>query len=219
MYLSTYDYEKLFFATLDTLYLTFVSTFFVAIFGLLLGILLYVTSKEQVLENKLVYFSLSSIINVIRSIPFIILIILLLPVTKILMGTILGTNAAFPALIIGVSPFYAKIVETSFKDTNKGVIEASKALGASNFQIIFKVLIPESLPNLLANLTTLTISILSYTAMAGVIGAGGLGQLAFIEGFQRNNQLITFIATLIILVLVFIIQYGGDLIVKKIDRR
>jgi D-methionine transport system permease protein len=135
------------------------------------------------------------------------------------MGTIIGVNAAFPALIIGMSPFYARVVESGFKEINKGIVEAAKAHGASDFQIILKVLIPESLPSLISNLTTLAIAIIGYTAMAGVIGAGGLGNLAFIEGFQRNNQVITLYATLIILLLVFITQSLGDFIVKKIDRR
>ncbi|MDR2008377.1 MAG: ABC transporter permease subunit, partial [Alphaproteobacteria bacterium] len=131
----------------------------------------------------------------------------------------LGTKAAFPALIIGMSPFYARVVESSFKEINKGVIEAAKAHGASDLQIILKVLIPESMPTLISNLTTLAIAIIGYTAMAGVIGAGGLGNLAFIEGFQRNHQEITIWATFVILILVFITQMGGDFIVKKIDRR
>ena len=217
--MTSYMYEKLFYATLDTIYLTFISTFFVAIFGIMLGVILYCTSKNEFLENKYIYFILGGFVNIIRSIPFIILIILLLPITKFLMGTIIGTNAAFPALIIGVAPFYAKMVETSFKAIDKGIIEAIKAHGATNLQIIFKVLLPESAPLLISNLTTMMVSILSYTAMAGVIGSGGLGNLAFIDGFQRNNQLITFLSTLIILILVFIIQYTGDFIVKRIDKK
>ncbi|MFL1781157.1 putative methionine ABC transporter permease [Candidatus Hepatincolaceae symbiont of Richtersius coronifer] len=214
-----FNYNKLISATLETIYLTTFSTFFIAIFGLILGILLFVTSKDKILSNKYVYILLSSLVNIIRSIPFIIMIIILLPFTKILMGTILGAKAAFPALIIGISPFYARVVEASFKDVNKGVIEAAKAHGASELKIILKVLIPESLPTLISNLTTLMISVLAYSAMAGVIGAGGLGNLAYIEGFQRNNQVVTLLATLIILVLVFVIQFTGDFIVKKIDHR
>ncbi len=213
------QYNKLITATIETLYLTGISTVFVAIFGLILGIILFVTSKEQILANKTLYFILSSFVNIIRSIPFIILIILLLPITKILMGTILGVKAAYPALVIGISPFYARIVETSFKEVKKGIIEAGKSFGVTNLQMIFKILIPESLPNLVSNLTTLAISILGYTAMAGVIGAGGLGNLAYIEGFQRNNQIMIVLSTLIILILVFIIQHTGDYIYKKIDKK
>lgn len=206
-------------ATLETLYLTVVSTIFVAICGTLLGIVLFSTEKNQFLANKYIYFIISSIVNIIRAIPFFILIIILLPVTKILMGTILGPNAAFPALIIGISPLYARVVETSFKEINQGVIEAAKAHGASDLQVIFKVLLPESLPSLMANLVTITIAILGYSTMSGIIGAGGLGNLAYIEGFQRGNTLTTFYATLIILIIVFIIQFSGDKLVKKLDKR
>jgi D-methionine transport system permease protein len=217
--LGDYYIKQLINATIETLYLSVISTLFVTFFGLILGILLFSTSKHQILENKYTYNGISIVVNIIRSIPFIILIILLLPFTKFLMGTILGPNAALPALIIGMSPFYARVVESSFKEINKGIIEAAKANGASDLQIILKVLIPESLPTLISNLTTLAIAIIGYTALAGVIGAGGLGNLAFIEGFQRNNQIITLWATFIILVLVFITQGIGDIIVKKIDKR
>jgi len=218
-WLSDYYYKQLFNATFETIYLSVVSTFFVAVFGLILGVMLFITSRGQILANKYIYELLAVIVNIISAIPFIILIILLLPLTKLLMGTILGTKAAFPALIIGVSPFYARVVESGFKEINKGVIEAAKAHGATDLQIILKVLIPESMPTLISNLTTLAIAIIGYTAMAGVIGAGGLGNLAFIEGFQRNNQIITIWATGIILLLVFLTQIIGDFIVKKIDKR
>ncbi|MDR2007849.1 MAG: ABC transporter permease, partial [Alphaproteobacteria bacterium] len=126
-WLSEYQYKQLINASLETIYLSVVSTFFVAIFGIILGVMLFITSRNQILANRYVYGVLSAIVNVIRAIPFIILIILLLPITKLLMGTILGTKAAFPALIIGMSPFYARVVESSFKEINKGVIEAAKA--------------------------------------------------------------------------------------------
>ncbi len=216
---NDYYYNKLIEATIETIYLSVVSTLFVAIFGLILGVFLFTTSKNQIINNRYIYSSLSIVTNVIRSIPFIILIILLLPITKFLMGTILGPNAAFPALIIGISPFYARMVESSFKEINKGILEAAKAHGASELQIILKVLIPESLPTLISNLTTIAVSIIGYTALAGVIGAGGLGNLAFIEGFQRNNQTITLYSTFIILILVFATQLIGDFIVKIVDKR
>lgn len=217
--LGDYYINQLISATIETIYLSVISTLFVTVFGLIIGILLFSTSKNQILENRYIYNSISIIVNIVRSIPFIILIIILLPFTKLLVGTILGPNAAIPALVIGMSPLYARFVESSFKEVNKGVIEAAKAHGASDLQIILKVLIPESLPTLLSNLTTLSIAIIGYTAIAGVIGAGGLGNLAFIEGFQRNNQTITLWATFIILILVFITQGIGDFTVKKIDKR
>ncbi|XWO13565.1 Methionine import system permease protein MetP [Candidatus Hepatincola sp. Pdp] len=212
-------FDKLSQATLETIYLTAVSTFFVAIFGIIWGILLFITSKGEILENKYFYGVINIITSIFRAIPFFILIILLLPVTKIIMGTILGSNAAFPALILSVTPFYARVVETSFKEVDRGVIEAAKAYGATDLQIILKILIPESIPNLLSNLTTLSIAIVGYTAMAGVIGAGGLGNLAFIEGFQRNNMFLTALATIDVVILVFIIQAIGNFVVSKISYR
>ena len=211
--------EKLLNATFETFYLTFVSAILIGIFGLIMGIILFISSPKQILENKYIYFVLNSFINTIRSIPFIILIILLLPLTKILIGTILGVKGAIPALVIGIAPVYAKLVETSLKEIPYGIIEAIKSCGASSFQIIKKVLIPESLVSLILNFTNLLVSIIGYTAMAGIIGAGGLGNLAFIEGFQRNNYYITAYATLIILVLVFIVQYIGELIAKTLNKR
>ena len=212
-------FDKLSQATLETIYLTAVSTFFVAVFGIIWGILLFITSKGEILENKYFYGVINIITSIFRAIPFFILIILLLPVTKIIMGTILGSNAAFPALILSVTPFYARVVETSFKEVDRGVIEAAKAYGATDLQIILKILIPESIPNLLSNLTTLSIAIVGYTAMAGVIGAGGLGNLAFIEGFQRNNMFLTALATIDVVILVFIIQAIGNFVVSKISYR
>ncbi|UQY80177.1 Methionine import system permease protein MetP [Candidatus Hepatincola sp. Av] len=212
-------FDKLSQATLETIYLTAVSTFFVAVFGIIWGILLFITSKGEILENKYFYGVINIITSIFRAIPFFILIILLLPVTKIIMGTILGSNAAFPALILSVTPFYARVVETSFKEVDRGVIEAAKAYGATDLQIILKILIPESIPNLLSNLTTLSIAIVGYTAMAGVIGAGGLGNLAFIEGFQRNNMFLTSLATIDVVILVFIIQAIGNFVVSKISYR
>ncbi|MTM43384.1 ABC transporter permease subunit, partial [Turicibacter sanguinis] len=148
-----------------------------------------------------------------------ILIILLLPFTKWLVGSMLGPNAALPALIIGAAPFYGRLVEIALREIDKGVIEASVAMGASIWTIIWKVLIPESLPALVSGITVTTISLVGYTAMAGVIGAGGLGNLAYLDGFQRNRMDVVFVATVIILIIVFTIQMLGDFITKKIDKR
>lgn len=135
------------------------------------------------------------------------------------MGTILGPNAALPALIIGSAPFYGRLVEIAFREIDKGVIEASLSMGASIGTIIRKVLIPESLPALISGITVTTISLVSYTAMAGVIGAGGLGNLAYLEGFQRHRFDVVVVATLIILIIVFVIQWIGDFCSHHIDKR
>ncbi|MDO4925699.1 MAG: methionine ABC transporter permease [Turicibacter sp.] len=212
-------WDKMLEATAETLYMTAISCIFVFILGLIIGLVLFLTAPNQLLENKWVNRMLSAFVNIFRSIPFVILIILLLNFTKFLVGTILGPNAALPALIIGAAPFYGRLVEIALREIDKGVIEASIAMGASLWTIIRKVLIPESLPALVSGITVTTISLVGYTAMAGVIGAGGLGNLAYLDGFQRQRFDVVFIATVIILILVFIIQFVGDTITKKIDKR
>lgn len=211
--------EKLIDATQETIYMTTVSVAVTFILGLALGLLLFLTSKGNMWENKVVNTVIGLFVNVFRSIPFIILIVLLIPLTKWIVGSILGANAALPALIIGAAPFYARMVEIALREIDKGVIEASYAMGASNGQIIFKVLIPEALPALVSGITVTAIALVSYTAMAGVIGAGGLGNFAYLEGFQGSNPLLTFVATVAILILVFIIQFTGDYFTKKLDKR
>ena len=212
-------WDKMLEATTETLYMTAISSFFVFILGLILGLILFLTSKNQLLENRWITSFLSAIVHTLLPIPFVILIILLLNVTKFLVGTILGPNAALPALIISAAPFYGRLVEIALREIDKGVIEASVAMGASLWTIILKVLIPESLPALVSGITVTTISLVSYTTMAGVIGAGGLGNLAYLDGFQRQRFDVVFVATVIILILVFILQLIGDTVTKNIDRR
>ena len=206
-------------ALYQTVYMTLISTVATAVFGLAIGIVLFLTSPNQVWANKIVNFLTGSLVNIFRSIPFIVLIILLIPFTKFLMGTIRGTNAALPALIIGSAPFYARMVLIALREIDKGVIEAARSMGAKTSTIIFKVLIPESMPALISGITVTAVALVGYTAMAGVIGAGGLGNLAFIEGFQRSRDDVTLMATIIILLIVFIIQWIGDLITAKTDKR
>lgn len=206
-------------ALLQTVYMTLISTIATAVFGLAIGILLFLTSPNQVWANKIVNFLTGSLVNIFRSIPFIVLIILLIPFTKFLMGTIRGTNAALPALIIGSAPFYARMVLIALREIDKGVIEAARSMGAKTSTIIFKVLIPESMPALVSGITVTAVALVGYTAMAGVIGAGGLGNLAFIEGFQRSRDDVTLMATIIILLIVFVIQWIGDFITAKTDKR
>lgn len=203
----------------ETLYMTFIPTFYVFVIGLILGLLLFLTGKGRSLENTWVHLILGGIINIFRAIPFIILIVLLIPFTKFLIGTIIGVQAAIPALIISAAPFYARLVEIGLREVDKGVIEAARAMGAKNSTIILKVLIPESLPAIISGLTVTAIALVGSTAMAGVIGAGGLGNLAYLDGFQRNNSTLTFVATVLILIIVFAVQILGDTIVKKVDKR
>ena len=213
------DWGKMSEALYATVYMTAVSTLITFILGLAIGILLFLTSPNQVWANKIVYFLTGSLVNIFRSIPFIVLIILLIPFTKFLVGSIRGANAALPALIIGAAPFYARMVLIALREIDKGVIEAARSMGAKTSTIIFKVLLPESLPALISGLTVTAVALVGYTAMAGIIGAGGLGNLAYLEGFQRNRADVTLMATILILIVVFVIQYIGDLITSKIDKR
>jgi D-methionine transport system permease protein len=213
------NWDRMWEATNETLYMTGVSVLATFIFGILLGLLLFLTSKGNIWENKLVNVIISAFVNVFRSIPFIILIVLLIPFTKLIVGTMIGEDAALPALIIGAAPFYARMVEIGLREIDKGVIEAAKSMGAKTSTIIIKVLLPESMPALVSGITVTAISLVSFTAMAGVIGAGGLGNLAYLEGFQRSRFDVTLMATIIILVIVFIIQLIGDLITTKLDKR
>lgn len=206
-------------ATEETLYMTAVSVFATFILGIILGLILFLTGKGNVWENRVINEIVSAFVNVFRSIPFIILIVLLIPFTKFIVGTMIGQNAALPALIIGAAPFYARMVEIALREIDKGVIEAAKSMGAKTSTIIWKVLLPESMPALVSGITVTAIALVGYTAMAGVIGAGGLGNLAYLQGFQRTQPDVTFVATIIILIIVFIIQFIGDFITKKLDKR
>ncbi|MEH7401478.1 methionine ABC transporter permease [Gottfriedia acidiceleris] len=213
------DWDAMLLATQETLFMTVIAAVATFIFGLIIGLFLFLTSKDQLLENKFFNTILAAFVNIFRSIPFIILIILLIPFTIFILGSMLGAKAALPALIIGAAPFYARMVEIGLREIDKGVIEAARAMGASTFTIIVKVLIPEALPAIISGLTVTTIAIVGYTAMAGVVGGGGLGNLAFMEGYQRSNNQVTLVATVIILLIVFILQFIGDLVTTKIDKR
>ncbi|MGP1202639.1 methionine ABC transporter permease [Serratia sp. CY40304] len=211
--------DQLWDATWETLYMTGIAGLATLVLGIVLGVLLFLTSKEQLLQNRTVYTLISVLVNVFRSIPFIILIVLLIPFTKSLIGTILGADAALPALIVGAAPFYARLVEIALREVDKGVIEAARSMGAKNRTLIFRVLLPESSPALVSGITVTLIALVSYTAMAGVIGAGGLGNLAYLEGFQRNHSDVTLVATLTILLIVFVIQFIGDTLTRTLDKR
>ena len=216
---SRVNWDKVQDKTIETLIMTFESLIAVFIVGLFLGLLLYLTSNSKSAFGRGFYAVVTAIVNIFRAIPFIILIVLLIPFTKALICTIIGVQAAIPALIISAAPFYARLVEIGLREVDKGVIEAARAMGAKKSTIITKVLIPESLPAIISGLTVTAIALVGSTAMAGVIGAGGLGNLAYLDGFQRNNSTLTFVATVLILIIVFAVQILGDTIVKKVDKR
>ena len=212
-------WEQLWAATLETLYMTALSGVATFVLGIVLGLALFLTARGGLFHNRAVYSVISIVVNVFRSIPFIILIVLLIPFTKTLVGTILGANAALPALIVGAAPFYARLVEIALREVDKGVIEATRSMGARLSTLVFRVLLPESSPALVSGITVTLIALVSYSAMAGVIGAGGLGNLAYLEGFQRNHGDVTLVATVTILIIDFIIQFCGDVLTSLLDKR
>ncbi len=204
---------------LETIYMTFISAFFAYLFGLPLGILLSVTDKGGIRPipwlNKIVGF----IVNIFRSIPFVILMIAVLPAAKLIVGTALGNKAAIVTLIIAAIPYVARMVESSIKEVDSGVIEAAQAMGTSSIRIVFKVLIPEAKPSLLVGSVISLVTILGYSAMAGTIGGGGLGMIAINFGYQRFNDEIIWICVLLTVIIVQIIQEVGMLIARKTDKR
>ena len=212
---KTVNMEQLLTAVWETVYMTSISLAVSVILGLLIGILLYGTQSDGLFPNRFIHRISDMIINVLRAIPFIILLILAIPLAKFL----LGAKAALPSLILASSPFFARMCVIAFQEVNKGTIEASKSMGASNWQIITKVLLPESLPAIVSGITVTGIALISYTAMAGAIGAGGLGNLAYLYGFARDNKPVVYTSTAIIIAIVFLMQWVGDTIVKRIDKR
>lgn len=202
----------------ETTYMTIVSTLFVFILGLIWGAALYMTDEDGLLEHKLIYKILSMITSTLRSIPFLILIVLLIPFTRALIGTMLGPSAALPALIIGASPFYARLVEIALQEKGKDLKETGLSFGATKLQVLLRILIPEALPALIRGITVTAIAITGYTSIAGAIGAGGLGNLAYLYGYARNKTNITIAATFLIALLILTIQLIGDYIVKKMKK-
>ena len=217
--LENIDIDAMINALGETLFMTFVSLIFAVIIGLILGIAIYLTQEDSLYPNKPVNKVLNLIVNVLRAIPYIILLMIIVPLTTALVGSMIGAKAALPSLILSSAPFYGRMVMIALNEVDSGTIEASKAMGASNFQIITKVLIPEAKPALISSVTVMTISLVGYTAMAGAIGAGGLGNLAYLYGMARNNNYIMYTATILILIIVFIIQIIGDYFVRKLDKR
>lgn len=212
------SFEEFLNAFLDTLYMSGISTIFVFVFGLLIGILLFYLGDKGLAPNKVIYQLLSILINLLRSIPFLILIVLLIPFTRVIIGTILGSSAALPALIIGATPFYARIVELALNEKGKDLIETGKAFGASNKQIVTRIIIPESIVAIIRGITTTAIMITGYTSIAGAIGAGGLGHMAYLYGFARGKMDVTIIATVGIMIIILATQLLGDTIIKKLQK-
>jgi D-methionine transport system permease protein len=216
---SQIDWTEIGRATLDTLQMLGLSILFTFIIGLPLGIMLYVTSPGNIRQNKPFYSVLSVIVNVLRSVPFVILMIAMIPLTRMIVGTSIGVEGAIPPLIVAAAPFFSRLVETALREVDRGVIEASQSMGASYSQIVAKVLLPESLPGLLAGITITTVTLVSYTAMSGLVGGGGLGDLAIRFGYQRFEKDVMIITVILLIALVQILQMIGDRLVQRFSRR
>ncbi|MCB6185032.1 ABC transporter permease [Leeia sp. TBRC 13508] len=206
-------------ATIDTFIMLGISLVFTILLGLPLGIALYLTAPGGIYAKPKLYAFLSFIVNVLRSLPFIILLILLIPVTLLITGTSIGVTGAIPPLVFGAAPFFGRLVENVLKEVDKGVIEASQAMGASTKQIIFKVLLPEALPGLISAATVTTVALVSYTAMSGVIGGGGLGDLAVRYGYQRFQTDVMIVTVVLLLILVQVLQTIGDRVSTRLRRK
>lgn len=205
-------------ATLETLYMSLVSTILAFIIGLGLAVILILTKKGGLAQNIAIYRTLDIIVNTLRSFPFIILMIVLFPLTKLIIGTSIGTNAAIVPLTIGSAPFIARLIEAAMLEVDKGVIEAAMSFGASRFQIIFKVQLREALPAIINALTLTLIMIIGFSAMAGTVGGGGLGDVAVRYGYQRFKPDVMIYTVIILILLVQIIQSLGDFAYKKLKK-
>lgn len=206
-------------ATWETIYMVAASTLFALILELPISVLLILTRKDGLSPNNGVFAVLDGIINVLRSFPFIILMIIVLPVAKVIVGTSVGTTAVIVPLSISAAPFVARVMEQAFLEVDRGIIEAAKAMGSNNSQIITRVLIPEAMPSMISGLTMTIINVIGYSAMAGTIGGGGLGNLAIRYGYHRYETEILFAAVIVIIILVAVVQFVGSRLSSGINKK
>lgn len=218
-FFSGVDWSEVRSSTWDTLFMLGASVFFSTIIGIPVGILMYLTDKGNILRNKPLNFMVAFVINILRSVPFIILLIVMMPLTAMLVGTSLGAKGVIPPLVVGAFPFFARLVESSLKDVDKGIISMAESCGANTWQIIWRILLPEIIPSIIANITVTAIALVSYTAMAGTVGGGGLGDLAIRYGYQRFQTNIMVITVVLLIVLVQLIQLMGDKMVYFLKKR
>ena len=204
---------------LETVQMTVISTVVAVLLGVPLGVILVITSRGHIMQNEVVNKVLGAIVNATRSIPFIILMVAIIPFTRLVAGTSIGTTAACVPLTLAAIPFLARLVETAIKEVNGGVIEAAQSMGATPLQIIWKVLLPEALPTLIDNITVLIVNLISYSAMAGAIGGGGLGDIAIRYGYQHFQGDVMLATIIILIVLVQVIQSAGDYLSRKVNKK
>ena len=203
----------------ETVYMVVVSMAIASAVGVPLGVLLHTTAKGQILENVVVNQTVGSVVNAVRSIPFIILMVAIIPLTRFIVGSAIGTTAAIVPLVIASIPFIGRQVETSLKEVPAGLIEAAQAMGATPAQIVTKVLLPEAMPGIVSQLTTVIIALVGESAMAGAIGGGGLGDLAIRYGYQRFRPEVMLATVVVLIVLVQLVQFVGNTLAKKLDKR
>ena len=202
----------------ETLIMVFTSTIFAVILGFIPAILLTVTANDGLKPNKIIYNILDFIVNTLRSFPFVILMVIIVPLTRLIVGKSIGTTAAIVPLTIAAAPFVARVIESSLREVDKGVIEAAKAFGASNFQIIFKVMLKEAVPSIMSGITLTIISIVGYSAMAGAIGGGGLGDVAIRYGYQRFQTDVMVVTCIILIIVVQLLQFLGNYFYNKLSK-
>ncbi|WP_375398607.1 methionine ABC transporter permease [uncultured Sphingomonas sp.] len=213
------DWSEIGQACLDTLAMLGGSLLLTVLFGLPLGIALFLTGPRQVWANRATNGLLALVVNLLRSVPFIILLIVMIPFTVLLVGTSLGILGAIPPLVAGAAPFFARLVETSLREVDRNTVEAVQAMGATTRDLVFRALLPEALPGIIAAATVTAVALVSFTAMAGVVGAGGLGDLAIRFGYQRFQTDVMLVTVVLLLVLVQFLQMAGDRLVRHFSRR
>jgi len=218
-FFANIDWADIAQACLDTLAMLGGSLLLTILLGLPLGVLLFLTAARQLSANRAVNAVLGILVNILRSVPFIILLIVMIPLTVALMGTSLGVAGAIPPLVIGAAPFYARLVETALREVDRSTIEAVQAMGATTRQIVIRALIPEAMPGIVSGATVTAVALVSFTAMAGVVGAGGLGDLAIRYGYQRFQTDVMVVTVALLVLLVQIIQYAGDRLALRLTRR
>ena len=218
-FFTNIDWYEIWLATGDTMLMLGGSLLFTVLLGLPLGVLLFLCSPRQLLENRGLYAFMSLAVNILRSLPFIILLIVMIPFTVLITGTSLGVAGAIPPLVVGATPFFARLVETALREVDRGIIEATQSMGATTRQIIMNALLPEARPGIFAAITVTAITLVSYTAMAGVVGAGGLGDLAIRFGYQRFQTDVMIVTVVLLLILVQVLQMVGDRLVVHSSRK
>lgn len=212
-----HEFNLLFRATIETLEMVFISGFFACVIGLPLGVLLFVLRHPQLFRRAALSVGLEFVVNTVRSIPFIILLVAITPFTRFVVGTSIGTVAAMVPLAISAIPFFARVVESAINEVPAGLIEAALAMGASIFQIVFKVLIPEARIAIVRGVTLMLITLVGYSAMAGAIGGGGLGNLAIMYGYERFEIRVMVLTVLVLVVMVQLFQWGGDRVARYLN--